>query len=636
MSLFERAGKRLTPNTDVEMSLEEYLEKAKTDKMMYATAAERLLHAIGDPSKVDTREHPRLGRIFSNRTISVYSAFEEIYGLENPLQSLVSFLQHSAQGLEESKQIMYLLGPVGAAKSTIVKILKRLFEQVPFYAIKGSPVHDSPLSLFTKEDARELGIPERYFRFPPSPVLTKRVQQMNGDLSQIRVVRLFPSEIQQIAISHIEPGDENNQDISALVGKINIREMSRKDTNDPDAYSYTGGLCLGNRGLVEFAEMFKAPIKSLNPLLEATQSGFYKGTESIAAIPFDGIVIAHSNESEWQKFRNNPTNEAFIDRVYLIRIPYCLRYAEEQKIYEKMLGDSSLSDSPIAPKTLEILAQFSILSRLIRTTHSNQEIKLEVYNGENLKHKNNSAKSVSEYEKEAHESGQDEGFFGLSTRFAFKALAATFNYDAEEVAANPVHLLNVLAERVKAEHFDQETEKKYIHFLQHLHQEYLKYFDGDIKTAVVENSDGRGQAMFDKYIRLVGYVLDEEDYRSPETGLLETPKDMEKFLEEIEGPAHIGNKKDFRQEVRSFCLKHQAKNNGRNPDWKSYIKMKEVIEANMFNNLENILPIICKNTQATEDEQKDHTSFVKRMSKMGYTPRQVEILVDWYIKANKS
>ena len=126
---------------------------------------------------------------------------------------------------------------------------------------------------------------------------------------------------------------------------------------DPDAYSYSGGLNRANQGILEFVEMFKAPIKMLHPLLTATQEGNYVGTENIGAIPFSGIIMAHSNEAEWQSFRANKNNEAFIDRIYVIKVPYCLRATEEKKIYEKLIRSSELASAPCAPATLEMLAQ---------------------------------------------------------------------------------------------------------------------------------------------------------------------------------------------------------------------------------------------------------------------------------------
>lgn len=637
MSILSKAGKRLVSRVENEYSLEEYLTLCRTDPLAYATASERLLHAIGQASMVDTRKDERLSRIFSNDTIPTYSTFEKVYGIEPTIKDLVSFVKHAAQGLEERKQILYFLGPVGSCKSTIVTILKRLMETQPFYAIKGSPVNDSPLSLFDKADAEELGIPERYFGVIRSPHLIKRINELDGDLSKVRVVKLYPSEAHQLAISHIEPGDENNQDISSLVGKLNIRELDQYAQNDPDAYSYSGGLCLGNRGIAEFAEMFKSPIKSLNPLLEATQSGFYKGTESISAIPFEGIIIAHSNESEWTKFRNDKRNEALIDRIFIVRVPYCLRYSEETKIYEKMLKESSLSQSPCAPKTLETLAQFSVMSRIMPSKHSNRDIKMRIYNGENLKHKNPDAKNVPEYKKEAHESEStvDEGFAGISTRFAFKILAQTFNYDPEEVAANPLHLLLILDSRIKQEHLSKEEEETYLSIIQHLYKEFHKHLDKQIKQAYIDSYDEYGQNLFDRYVTYADYWLEDNDYRDSITGLSMTPEELEKFLEEVEVPAYMTNKKDFRNEIVKYCLRYRNEHDGKNPKWSAYNKIREPLEAKIFSNIDEMLPIISSHHQSSAEERKHHKEFVERMVKSGYTEKQVAVLVDWFLKSSK-
>lgn len=666
-NLLKKAGSRLVSKVETKMTLDEYLTKAKKDPLMYATAPERLLAAIGDPKLVDTRKDERLGRIFSNETISVYDAFSEIYGLENPLREIVSFIKHAAQGLEERKQILYLLGPVGSSKSSIVRLIKKLMESVPFYTLaldydelnkedkiviengktvarkpfedktglEISPVLDNPLSLFSKEDAKELGIPDRYLGVTVSPWLTKRIEELDGDISKFTVLKIYPSETHQRAISHIEPGDENNQDISSLVGKLNIRETLEKNVHDPDAYSFSGGLCLGNRGIVEFAEMFKSPIKSLNPLLEATQSGFYKGTESIAAIPFEGIIIAHSNESEWQKFRTDKRNEALIDRIFIVRIPYCLRYSEEVKIYQKMLKESSLSENPCAPKTLETLAQFGVLSRLVPFSGSKLETKMDVYNGENLKAKNIEAKSVYEYQKSAHESGLDEGFFGISTRFNFKAIARTFNYDSSEVAANPLHLLFILQDMVKNEHLGQEEEKKLLAIISYLTKDFTKFLQKEIQKAFLDGGEEYGQTIFDRYVVYADNWLNEDDYRDPNSNLLMTSQDLEKFLEEVETPANVTNKRDFRNEIVKFCFKYQAQHEGSNPKWTSYQKIREVIEAKIFSNMEDMLPIISSHSKASPEDKKTHDKFVERMMDSGYTRKQVNVLVDYYVKASK-
>ena len=247
-------------------------------------------------------------------------------------------------------------------------------------------------------------------------------------------MRIKPSVLKQVAITKTEPGDENNQDISSLVGKIDIRKLEHYSQNDPDAYSYSGGLCLANQGLLEFVEMFKAPIKMLHPLLTATQEGNFKGTEGFSAIPFNGVIVAHSNESEWHSFRNNKNNEAFLDRIYIVKVPYCLRVSDEVKIYEKLLANSSLSQAPCAPGTLDMMAQFSVLSRLKEPENSSMYSKMRVYDGETLKDVDPKAKTLQEYRDYA---GPDEGMNGLSTRFAYKILSAVFNHDQTRSPPTP-------------------------------------------------------------------------------------------------------------------------------------------------------------------------------------------------------
>jgi serine protein kinase len=250
--------------------------------------------------------------------------------------------------------------------------------------------------------------------------------EFGGDISKFKVRRLKCSISSQICISKVEPGDDNNQDISALVGKVDIRKLAEFPQNDADAYSYSGALCKSNQGLMEFVEMFKAPIKLLHPLLTATQEGNFNGTENLPAIPFQGILLAHSNESEWETFSNDKKNEAFLDRVYIVRVPYCLRIDEEVEIYKKLLKHSSLSQAACAPKTLEMLAQFCVMTRMKRPENSLMYSKMRIYNGENLKESDPKAKSLQEYKDDA---GITEGMNGISTRFAFKVLSKVFNHD---------------------------------------------------------------------------------------------------------------------------------------------------------------------------------------------------------------
>ncbi len=639
MSIFNTYQSRFEATRDEEMSIQEYLEICKSDRSAYATAAERMLMAIGEPELVDTRLDPRLSRIFSNKVLRIYPAFRDFYGMEEVIESIVAYFRHAAQGLEEKKQILYLLGPVGGGKSSLAEKLKHLIEHVPFYAIQGSPVNESPLGLFDPEEdgpilEEDFGIPRRYLETIMSPWAVKRLHEYGGDITKFRVVRVRPSVLKQKAVAKTEPGDENNQDISSLVGKVDIRQLEHHSQDDPDAYSYSGGLCLANRGLLEFVEMFKAPIKVLHPLLTATQEGNYKGTEGFGAIPFDGIVLAHSNESEWISFKNNKNNEAFLDRIYTVKVPYCLRVSDEVRIYEKLLANSSLAQAPCAPDTLTMMAQFAVLSRLKEPENSSIYSKMRVYDGENLKDTDPKAKSIQEYRDYA---GVDEGMTGLSTRFAFKALSKVFNFDHREVAANPVHLLYVLEQQIAREQFPPETEARYLNYLkEYLSAQYAEFIGKEIQTAYLESYSEYGQNIFDRYVTFADFWIQDQEFRDPNTGEILDRGALNDELEKIEKPAGISNPKDFRNEVVNFVLRARAKHGGKNPAWTSYEKLRGVIEKKMFSNTEDLLPVISFNTKASADDQKKHQDFVDRMVDKGYTEKQVRLLCEWYLRVRKS
>ena len=625
------------------LGIEEYLQLCKQDPMAYATAAERMVKAIGEPERLDTSTDPRLSRIFLNRTVKVYPAFREFYGMEDAVERIVAFFRHAAQGLEERKQVLYLLGPVGGGKSSLAERLKELMETFPIYVLttedgEMSPVFESPLGLFPAGKyagvlSERYGIDKRYLQTIPSPWAVKRLKQAGGDISKFKVAKVYPSRLEQIAVCKTEPGDENNQDISCLVGKTDIRQLERFSQNDPDAYAFSGALNRGNQGMMEFVEMFKAPIKVLHPLLTATQEGNYVGTEAISAIPFNGVVLAHSNEAEWSSFKNNKNNEAFIDRICVIKVPYCLRSTEEQSIYKKMIGSSDLSKAPVAPETLRMLSRFSVLSRLVEHPNSNYWSKMRVYDGENMKEIDPRAKSVQEYRDDA---GVDEGMNGISTRFAFKILSKAFNHDSEEISCDPVHLLVVLEEAIRREQFNSETEKKYLGFIKdYLVPEYADFIGNEIQTAYLEAYDEYGQNLFDRYIEYADHWMEQIDFKDPDTGNLFDRSTLNNELERIEKAAGIANPKDFRHEVVNFVLRQRARD-GQPVKWTSYEKLKKVIEAKMFSSVEELLPVISFSAKQDAATDQKHKDFVERMGKKGYTGRQTRRIVEWYMRVRKA
>lgn len=632
-----------------EMTLMEYLELCKTDKMAFANAAERMLAAIGDPEVVDTSTDARLSRLFSNKKIRVYKAFEDFYGAEEAVERIAAYFRHNAQGLEESKQILYLKGPVGGGKSSLVERLKQLMEKNPIYVLMDpneknpdlriSPLYESPLTLFNAFDhgaelEAEYGIPSRYLNTVPSGWAQEKLREFDGDVTKFKVVRMFPNKDAQVGIMKVEPGDENNQDVSVLVGKTDIRKLEQYPQNHPYSYSYSGGLNRTTQGMMDFAEMFKANIKTLNPLLMATQDRNYNGTENVPAMPYQGVIVAHSNEAEWFKFRNEKSNEAFLDRVYIVDVPYCLRVDEEIKIYEKMLASSSLKNAPIAPQTLKSLAEFMVLTRLQEPENSTLYAKMKVYNGENVKDTMPNAKPLEEYRDLA---GTDEGMKGLSTRFAFKIVSSTFNLRTDEVQANPIDLMYVLEEQLRRETLPQELHDKYInHIKSWVHRNYLDYVDKELRTAYLESYSEFGQTMFERYVLFAEAWIDDSQVRDPETNSMINRASLNTKLEDIEKAAGIANAKDFRNDIVHYVLRYRAKNEGKMPGWKDYEKIKVVIEKKMFAATQDIMPIVSFSPKGSSEEQKKHDDFVTRMRTKGYTDRQIKIMVDWWMNNRKS
>jgi serine protein kinase len=281
-----------------------------------------------------------------------------------------------------------------------------------------------------------------------------------------------------------------------------------------------------------------------------------------------------------------------------------------------------------------MMAQFAVLSRLKDPENSSLYSKMLVYDGDNLKDTDPKAKSHQEYRDFA---GVDEGMNGLSTRFAYKILSKVFNFDHTEVAANPVHLMYVLEQQVEREQFPAEQEQKYLTFLkEYLAPKYVEFIGKEIQTAYLESYSEYGQNIFDRYVTFADFWIQDQEYRDPDTGENFDRTSLNAELEKIEKPAGISNPKDFRNEIVNFVLRARANNAGNNPAWTSYEKLRTVIEKKMFSNTEELLPVISFNAKASADEAKKHEDFVNRMVTKGYTPKQVRLLCEWYLRVRKS
>ena len=259
---------------------------------------------------------------------------------------------------------------------------------------------------------------------------------------------------------------------------------------------------------------------------------------------------------------------------------------------------------------------------------------MRIYNGENLKDTDPKAKSIQEYRDSA---GVDEGMYGISTRFAFKILSRVFNFDASEVSANPLHLLYVLEQAIEQEQYPEDTYNRYLNYLkEYLAHEYVEFIGKEIQTAYLESYSEYGQNIFDRYVTYADFWIQDQEYRDPETGEMLDRTSINEELEKIEKAAGISNPKDFRNEIVNFVLRARANNNGNNPSWQSYEKMRSVIEKKMFSNTEDLLPVISFSAKSSSEDRKKHDDFVARMTERGYTEKQVRLLSEWYLRVRKS
>jgi serine protein kinase len=614
------------------LALFEYLEEAKVNKDMYLSPAERLLKAIGEPEIINTKSDPVLSRLYDNRKIKTYPNIDKHYiGQYDVKADLVSFLRNAARGLEASKQILYFLGPVGGGKSTLAEVLKRLMETQPFYALAFeskdgliiSPINENPLGLFSKEDAEDLNIAPHYLYGKSSPWAHKRLIDLHGDISKFKVVKLYPDESRHIAIAKTEPGDENTQDISSLVGKLDISKATLLGQSDPDCYEFSGSLCRGNRGIMEFVEMFKAPIKMLHPLLTATQEHNYNPTEQMPSIPHEGLILAHSNESEWSEFKNNKSNEAFIDRTHIIKVPYELRKDNVIRIYKMEIDRGALKGKPIDPQVLEIAANFQLGATLNsdKQTDNRREnnilLKIRTYNGENVKDTCADTKSYQEYRNLPENINEGMSSY-LSTRQVFKILAAVFDNADGEISANTVDLLKAMEQFRERSDLDAGIKSD----LETLHKLIEKKFIDDlskhINKAYLGKFSKQGQARFERYISMCEAWLHSSDYTSDD-GTRYNRDMLNSELEKIEKPAGINNAKDDRRMSLDTVMAYRANNKGEWPNWQFDKKIAKVLETTLLAGFTDFIPVILDGRVTSNDDVERLDTFKKNMKEEGFT-----------------
>ncbi len=443
-----------------------YLEKVKEDPSVAKLAHARMYDILMRSGTRDIQDtgDPRIKRLYKDEAIKVYTFFaDEFFGIEKTIAQIVRYFHAASLKGEESRQVLYLMGPVGSGKSSLIEKLHRgLEESEPFYAIEGCPMFEEPLHLIPRHLRREfekmLGT---HIEGELCPVCRYRLkEEFNGRYEEFPVSTMEFSKRARVGLGVVPPVDPNNQDTSVLIGSEDISKLDLYSEGDPRVLELNGALNVGDRGMVEFIEVFKNEIEYLHCMITATQEKVIPAPGRHGLVYVDTVIVAHSNEAEWQKFKADHTNEAILDRIVVIKVPYNLRLSEEVKIYQKIIRTSDFH-AHVAPHTLEIASMFAILSRLEPTNKCYLMTKLKIYNGEEVVEKGRTKKVDFE---ELRETTKREGMAGISTRFIMKALDNALSDNTAGNCINPINVREALISMVKEADLGDDTRKQYLEF----------------------------------------------------------------------------------------------------------------------------------------------------------------------------
>jgi len=554
-----------------------------------------------------------------------YKFFDgKIFGTYEALHDIMRFLKASARRTETGKRILLLVGPVASGKSTIASLIKRGLEvdPTPVYAIKGCPIQEDPLHLIPIEDRefweKVLGVKIEGGLCP--------VCQMNIDMNftdenghvrweDVPVEQFRFSEQRRKGIGTFQPSDPKSQDISELIGSVNMGKLTRFGDADARAYQFDGELQVGNRGMVEYIEILKADVKFHYILISVAQEQMLKAPR-FPQMHIDSLILSHTNQTEYDSFKAEKKNEALHDRIYPIKVPYNLRVDDEIKIYEKMIKESEFADIHIAPGTLRVAAQFAILSRLVESSKvSNLIEKMKLYNGETTEEFKKQEVDIKALRLEGREQG--EGMFGISPRFIINALNVALGMKEDKNCVNPIDIIRTL--RQNFEHQIGITEEDQARFLNLLlgeknsvSYEYKQFARKQVNMAFLYAYEEQAQVLFENYMRNAEAFCKNEKVEDSITGEFSDPD--EKLMRSIEELIQVplNSRKEFRNGI--FVYKSSCLAKGEDFTFESYSPLREAIEKKLMSDLKNVVALtIADKTSTDEKKQKRRERAIRRL-----------------------
>jgi len=608
-------------------TLPEYLKIVEGNTSVAKLAHKRLFDAISKHGITKMKKSDgRCNKLFNGEEVRTYDYFQsKFFGMERSLAKIMRFLRSASLKGEESRQVLLLLGPVGAGKSALLEHIKEALEECePMYHIDGCPIHEEPLHLIPRslrDEFQDLyGIK---VEGDLCPVCRHRLkEEFDNDYTAMPITESSFSVRGRRGVGVVPPMDANSQDVTILIGSEDISKLDLYSEDDPRVLSLNGAFNVGNRGIVEFVEVFKNEIEFLHTMITATQEKAVPSPGKGPMIYFDGVILAHCNEAEWNKFKSENTNEAILDRIVRVNVPYCLEVSEEVKIYEKLLGLSDF-DGHIAPHTLEIASMFAVLSRLHPSNKVDALTKMKLYNGQDVIEQGHVKKiDINDLRDEA----RDEGMTGISTRFIMKAIDAALS-DSEKNMVTPISIRDALIKQVKDQIVVEDDRNRFLDFLgKTLHDEYLNILEKEITKAFVSAYDEQAEALFNNYLDHAEAYVNMTSVKDSVTN--EEIQPDEKFMASIEEQIGITgtSRENFRVDITAFMFSKLRR--GDKVDWKSYAPLREAIESKLTSSVKQISRIVTKSKSRDKKQQGKYNEMVKTLiEEYGYNESSAEEVI---------
>jgi len=608
-------------------TLQEYLKLIEETNDITKLAHKRLYDAITAHGITKLQgSNERCNKIFNGEEIRTYDYFQsKFFGMERSLAKIMRFLRSASLRGEESRQVLLLLGPVGAGKSALMEHIKGALEECDaMYHIDGCPVHEEPLHLIPRslrEEFKELyGIKIEGDLCPVCRYKLK--EEFNNDYTSMPITQSSFSVRGRRGVGVVPPMDANSQDVTILIGSEDISKLDMYSEDDPRVLSLNGAFNVGNRGIVEFVEVFKNEIEFLHTMITATQEKSIPSPGKGPMIYFDGVILAHCNEAEWNKFKSENTNEAILDRIVRVNVPYCLEVSEEIKIYDKLLGLSDF-DGHVAPHTLEVAAMFAVLSRLHASNKVDALTKMKLYDGQDVIEKGTVKKiDINDLRDEA----RDEGMSGISTRFIMKAIDSALS-DSEKNMVTPISIRDALIKQVKDQIVVEDDRNRFLDFLgKTLHDEYLNILEKEITKAFVSAYDEQAEALFNNYLDHAEAYVNMSTVKDSVTN--EEIQPDESFMASIEEQIGITgtSRENFRVDITAFMFSKLRR--GDKVDWQSYAPLKEAIESKLTSSVKQISRIVTKSKSRDKKQKGKYNEMVETLiEEYGYNEESAEEVI---------